>query len=161
MATKKQPSKKSTASKSARTSAESPKKKRQLRAAPPTTVREKATTAAQKSAKPRKAQQARSVIWTPFRVLFRIIGRILRPFSFLLIPFRTRPARAIGRFLASVLLLTYIRNSWKELRQVTWPTARMTAKLTLAVVLFAIFFGLFVALVDYLMGLGVEKLIMN
>lgn len=141
--------------------ADVPTKRRQLKAAPAVSVRQKASSAAQKSGKSRKLQKARSVAWKPFRALFTLSGRILRPFRFLLVPFRTRPARAVGRFLASVLLLRYFRESWKELRQVEWPNARTTAKLTLAVFLFAVVFGLFVSLVDYIIGLGVEKLIIK
>lgn len=137
------------------------KKRRQLKAVLVVSVRDKATTAAQKTSKPRKLHKARSAAWKPFKAVFAFLGRVLRPFRFLLAPFRTRPARAMGRFLASVLLLRYFRESWKELRQVEWPNARTTAKLTLAVFLFAIVFGLFVSLVDYIIGLGVEKLIIK
>jgi preprotein translocase SecE subunit len=99
-------------------------------------------------------------VW-PFVRLFGLVAAILRPFSFLLAPFRTRPARAIGRFLASVLLFRYFRNSWKELRQVQWPNARDTTKMTFAVFAFAVFFSLIVSLADWAIGNVVEKLIIN
>jgi preprotein translocase SecE subunit len=160
-------SKASSAKPAAKKTAEKPKaskadkaKKRQLKAAP-VSVREQASNAAQNSGKPRKVQRARSAIWAPFRLFYAGLVWVLRPFRFLLRPFKTRPMRAIGQFLASVLLLRYIRNSWQELRQVTWPDARTTVRLTFAVILFAVFFGGFVAAVDYVLGIGVEKLILK
>jgi len=56
----------------------------------------------------------------------------------------------IGRFLTP----KYFSNSWKELRQVSWPDRRQTAKLTFAVIIFAIVFGIIIAIVDY----GLDKL---
>lgn len=52
------------------------------------------------------------------------------------------------------LFPTYVVNSWKELRQVSWPGRKTTWKLVLAVYLFAVVFGVTIALVDY----GLEKL---
>lgn len=136
------------------------KKKRQLKQAP-VSVREKASKAANSSRKPRKVKRAKSALARPFRAIFRLMGRILRPFRFVLRPFKTRPARAIGRFLASVLLLRYVRNSWKELRQVTWPDARTTAKLTFAVFVFALFLTGVISAVDHVLGEIFEKVIIN
>lgn len=48
----------------------------------------------------------------------------------------------------------YFRNSWSELKKVTWPTKRQAASLTLAVLVFSIGLALFVRLLDY----GFEKL---
>ena len=142
------------------TQKQSASKKRQLKAAP-VSVREQANMAASKSAKQSKRGVAFRILSRPFILLFQAISIIVRPFAFLLIPFRTRPARAIGRFLTSVLFLRYFRNSWKELRQVQWPNARETTKLTLAVFAFAIFFSLIVSLADWAIGNVVEKLIIN
>jgi preprotein translocase SecE subunit len=126
-------------------------KKRQLKRTE--TVRERATKA-QAPKKPRRITRARSAVWTPFRIAGRFIARILTPFAFVLRPFKTRPMRFIGRILATVLLLRYFRNSWRELRQVEWPDRKQTAKLTFAVFLFAIFFGVMISLADY----GLDKL---
>ena len=57
------------------------------------------------------------------------------------------------RIIGAILLPRYFRNSWKELRQVTWPNGRESRRLTIAVVLFATVFGLVIALVDY----GLDK----
>lgn len=47
------------------------------------------------------------------------------------------------------LVPSYFKNSFKELKQVTWPTRRETLKLTFAVFMFATIFGIFITLVDY------------
>jgi preprotein translocase subunit SecE len=61
--------------------------------------------------------------------------------------------RFIGRILYKIFLIGYFKNSWKELRQVTWPGRKETWKLTFAVFMFAIVFGTIIALVDY----GLDK----
>lgn len=45
----------------------------------------------------------------------------------------------------------YFRNSWRELKQVTWPNRKQTVKLTFAVIAFATVFGLVIALIDFLL----------
>lgn len=89
-----------------------------------------------------------------FRTLGRFLAKVFRPFRFLLRPFKTRPARFIGRILSKLLLINYFRSSWQELRQVTWPGRRETIQLTFAVFIFAITFGLLISVVDY----GLDKL---
>jgi len=56
----------------------------------------------------------------------------------------------VGRFLTP----KYFRNSWAELRQVTWPDRRQTVRLTFAVIAFATVFGIAIAIVDF----GLDKL---
>jgi preprotein translocase SecE subunit len=51
----------------------------------------------------------------------------------------TAPFRAFGR---------YVAGSWKELRQVFWPTRRATWGLTLAVILFTLFFTVLIIGLD-------------
>lgn len=132
--------------------AEPTKKRRVVKK--PETVREQAAKAANAKPKPRRVRQTVHKASTPLRKISQIIGTILRPFRFLLIPFKTRPARFVGRILAKILAINYIVLSWRELRQVTWPNARETFKLTLAVFFFAIIFSLLIAVVDY----GLDKL---
>lgn len=122
---------------------------------PAESVRTKAEKAAAKAnKKPRVLRTTASKAATPFKKLWAGIKKIARPFRFLLWPFKTRPVRFIGRILAAILFLRYFRNSWKELRQVTWPGRRETWQLTFAVFAFAIVFGLLVTVTDY----GLEKL---
>jgi preprotein translocase SecE subunit len=62
---------------------------------------------------------------------------------------RFKPFRIIGFIIAP----PYFRNSWKELKLVTWPTGREAWRLTLAVIIFSIIFGVLIATVDY----GLDK----
>lgn len=84
-----------------------------------------------------------------FSYLKNLLKRILKPFRFMLKPFKTRPARFIGRILSKILLLNYFKTSWHELRHVSWPGRKETTQLTFAVFVFAISFGVMIAVVDY------------
>lgn len=128
---------------------------------PAETVRQKASASSAKAPKQRKLRAITRVISRPFRALGTIIVTLLRPFRFVLKPFKTRPARAVGRFLASVLLLRYFRNSWRELKLVEWPNARQTFQLTLAVFAFAIFFSAIISLADYGLDKAFQRLIIK
>lgn len=86
----------------------------------------------------------------------RRVGRaVARPVKAAARPFNKRPVRFIFRLLGKILLVGYFRNSYKELRQVTWPSRRETWKLTFAVLIFATVFGFLVAVTDY----GLDKVI--
>lgn len=52
-----------------------------------------------------------------------------------------RPACTVARPVGKVLLPTYVRNSWQELKLVTWPNWEQSRRLTIAVLIFAIIFG--------------------
>lgn len=84
--------------------------------------------------------------------VLRLAGRyIAAPFIFI-----GRPLAKLGKFkvfriLGLILLPRYVRNSWKELRQVTWPKRREAWQLTLAVIVFSVIFGAIIALVDYVL----------
>ncbi|HSX44242.1 MAG TPA: preprotein translocase subunit SecE [Candidatus Saccharimonadales bacterium] len=133
-------------------SEESTKKKRRIRQAPET-VRQKAEKSTNKPEKPKRVRKAAKKATSPLVWVAHMIGKLLRPFRFLLWPFKTRPLRFIGRILAKILLIQYFKNSWKELKQVTWPDRKQTTQLTIAVFAFAIVFGIFITLVDY----GLDK----
>jgi preprotein translocase SecE subunit len=84
------------------------------------------------------------------RLTLGYIAWPLRPVGRLLLRIgRLKPFQIIGR----ILVPAYIRNSWKELRQVTWPGRRESWQLTLAVIIFSIVFGALIAAVDY----GLDK----
>ena len=57
------------------------------------------------------------------------------------------------KFIGHLLWPAYFRNSWKEMRQVTWPNRRESLQLTTAVIIFSIIFGVIIAVVDY----GLDK----
>jgi len=105
---------------------------------------EKATLKAEQSAGKVKKQPVKRV------------GRVLsKPAHVITTPFRFRPVRFVFRWIGRILLLGYFRNSYRELRQVTWPGRRETWKLTFAVLIFAIVFGAMVTITDY----GLDKVI--
>jgi len=78
-------------------------------------------------------------------------------FSFLLWPFRTRPAKFLGR----ILVPKYFRNSFRELRLVTWPSRKETWSLTFAVLIFAVAFGVFITLVDLIFDKVIKRIVLN
>ncbi len=135
------------------------KPKRVLKKAAPT-VREQVESQANPKERQRIVRTSARKASTPFRALFRLIGRLLRPFRFLLSPFKTRPARFVGRILAKVFLVQYFRNAWKEVRQVTWPDRKQTFQLTLAVFIFAVVFGLMIAITDFGLNAAFEKILL-
>lgn len=66
----------------------------------------------------------------------------------------TAPLRSLGRIFKKVgrfIIPPYFRNSWVELRQVTWPKGKTAWQLTLAVIVFAIVFALLIALADHIL----------
>jgi preprotein translocase SecE subunit len=68
----------------------------------------------------------------------------------------TWPMRKLGRgitWISRFVIPPYFRNAGKELKRVTWLSARQSRQLTSAVIIFAIVFGLIVAGVDY----GLDK----
>ena len=60
---------------------------------------------------------------------------------------RFKPFRVLG----FIIVPPYFRNSWKELKLVTWPTGREAWRLTLAVIIFSIIFGVMIAGVDWVL----------
>ena len=125
--------------------ADTPKPKRRL-VRKAETVREKTEKASVVKPKKEKGIVRLSLgyIGLPFRWIGRLIAKLGRFLG------KYKVFRVIGR----ILWPTYFRNSWKELRQVTWPTRRETWQLTLAVIIFSVIFGVLVAIVDY----GLDKL---
>lgn len=101
------------------------------------TVREKSEKAAQSEKRPRRLQATKRRAGAPLRAARTGLGK-LGKYKFF---------RVIGLILAP----PYFRNSWKELRQVTWPKRRESLRLTFAVIVFAIIFGCLVALLDYIL----------
>ena len=86
----------------------------------------------------------KGLAWLSHRFPLKHIGHGLRWFS------RLRAVRFIGNMLG----LRYVRDSWSELKLVTWPTFRESRRLTTAVIIFSVIFGLLIAIVDY----GLDKL---
>jgi preprotein translocase SecE subunit len=120
----------------------------------PETFRERAIKATTETDKVTKTARLKRVGGKVTKPVLSPVGRMLRklasiqPFKFIL-----KVLRWIGR----IIVPSYIRNSWKELRQVSWPSLKQSRQLTFAVLLFAIVFGALIAIVDY----GLDKLFKN
>lgn len=103
----------------------------------PETFRERALKASETSGKPTRStgvKQAGGKLASPLAPLLKFLRRI-------------------GR----IILPAYFRNSWRELRLVTWPTWKQSRQLTFAVLVFAVIFGALIAVVDY----GLDKIFRN
>lgn len=117
---------------------ETSKPKRRLKRAPES-VRERAARANETASKSPKVHKPRK-IFAPFRFIARFLRRVER----------FKPVHLIGL----VIVPRYLRNAWKELRQVTWPNRMESLRLTSAVIIFSIVFGILIAITDY----GLDKL---
>lgn len=121
--------------------ADESKPKRRVRN--PDTFRDRAIKATESSSKPKKTGWLKRI----FGPIFRPIGKALQPV------FNWKPIRVVGK----VIFPAYFRNSWRELKQVTWPNWKQSRQLTFAVLIFAVVFGAAIALVDY----GLDKIFRN
>ncbi len=131
--------------------AEEPAKPSKRRVKNPETFRERALKAAETTAQPNRRHRVREGVGKPIGAVVRPVrhtaGRLAtrQPFKFLV-----KVLRLIGK----IVFPTYFRNSWRELKLVTWPTKTQSRRLTFAVLAFATVFGAVIALVD----LGLDKL---
>lgn len=112
-------------------------------------------------AKKHRVRKTASTAAKPAKAAHKGLKTAAKPFKPLAKPFKTKPARKAGRILSTVLLITYLRGSWHELRQVTWPDRKTTAKLTLAVFVFAVVFGSVIALTDFLLDKVFRKILLS
>lgn len=73
-----------------------------------------------------------------------------------------KPLKVFGIFkFLRFLVPPYVRNSWHELKQVTWPSRKETWKLTFAVFVFAITFGLLIGITDFGLSKVFERILLN
>lgn len=61
---------------------------------------------------------------------------------------KQRAKKGFVLFRPFVALLTYIRDSWREIRQVRWPNRKATWKMVLAVLVYTALFILLISLLD-------------
>lgn len=108
------------------------------------TVREKAekATSAAQNTEPRRLHKTTRRAAAPFRAVGRGAAKVGQTKIG-----RVKPFRILG----FILVPPYFRNSWKELRQVTWPKFKESLRLTSAVIVFAVVFGAVVALLDFVL----------
>jgi preprotein translocase subunit SecE len=93
--------------------------------------------------------------------VFGAIGRVFSPIAASLKKVFDNPAgKAILKPVKLILKLIfpkYFRNSYQELKLVTWPSFKQSRQLTFAVLVFAVIFGASIAVLDY----GLEHLFRN
>jgi preprotein translocase SecE subunit len=107
------------------------KKKRRIRPSSET-VRQRTEKANQASAKPSRAKKVKEP-----RKVAAPLSAVARPFKW------------VGRH----IIPRYLRNSFAELRNVTWPHRKQSRQLTTAVLMFAVVFGFLISALDY----GLDK----
>jgi preprotein translocase SecE subunit len=124
------------------------KKKRRVKN--PETFRERAVKASEAESKPAAASRLKSGGVKATGPARRAVSRVAQAKA--LKPLH-RPARIAGK----VIVPTYFRNSFAELKLVTWPNWKQSRQLTTAVMIFAIVFGAAIATVDW----GLDKIFKN
>lgn len=58
-------------------------------------------------------------------------------------------------------LARYVRDSYFEMKKVSWPTRKETIKLTIVVIVISISVAVFLGVLDYVFSLGVKEIIIN
>jgi len=122
--------------------------------------REHSASQREKAKQPRRLKVTATKAKKPVRGFKKLLLNILRPFSFLLWPFKFGPVKTIGRFFGKVLFINYVIASFNEVRQVTWPNRSETFKLTTAVIMFALVFAAIVASADWVIDKGLREIIL-
>lgn len=56
-------------------------------------------------------------------------------------------------------LTTYVKESYEEMKKVTWPTKKETTNYTILVIIFSLAVALFLGLLDYVFSLGLAQII--
>lgn len=116
--------------------------KRRLRASTQT-VRQQAEQAQTEVIKPTKKRRLRSSMskaGKPLSPVGRFFKRVFNRQPFI--------------FIGHILWPRFMRNAFRELKFVTWPTRKQSRDLTFAVLMFAIVFGVAITIIDY----GLDKL---
>lgn len=87
---------------------------------------------------------------TPKNIMVSTASAIKTFFAKITSPIRSSKA---WKFLRKKILRSpfggYFVNSWRELKQVTWPNRKTTWKFTFTVIVFSAFFAALVSVLDY------------
>lgn len=120
----------------------------------PETFRERAQKAADADNKPRSA--ARVV-----RAGGRATGPVRRSVSRAYNAKPLAPLRKVLSFIGKIVFPKYFRQSWQELKLVTWPSWGEGRRLTIAVLVFAVVFGAAIAGVDWILDKVFQHLLLT
>jgi preprotein translocase subunit SecE len=134
---------------------EEPAKKQPRKRKSAETVRERAEKQTAKKDAPSKASKLKGKIHKPLSVLRRVSSKEYHP-----VPV---PDNKTGKVLKKRVRLVpkFVRESWAELKLVTWPTKREAARLTFAVVVFAVTFSFFVQILDYIFNKLIKEILLR
>ncbi|HVX48255.1 MAG TPA: preprotein translocase subunit SecE [Candidatus Saccharimonadales bacterium] len=118
------------------------KKKRRVKN--PETFRERAQKAAEAGSKTRSTTRIKQAGGRAAGPVRRSVSRIYnaKPLA---------PLRKVLRIIGRIIFPKYFRQSWQELKLVTWPSWSEGRRLTVAVLVFAIVFGAAIAGVDWIL----------
>jgi preprotein translocase subunit SecE len=125
-----------------------PAQQKKRRVKSPETFRERAVKAAEAGDKPApktRLKTAGSQVTKP------VVGPVRRAFSKVYNLNVMRPVRKVLHVTGRIIFPRYFRQSWQELKLVTWPNWKESRRLTFAVLVFAIVFGASIAGVDWLL----------
>lgn len=108
----------------------------------PETVRERADKQAAKSNK--QPSKLKGKIYRPLSVIRRTAAKEYHPI-------RLPEDKKVGRVLNKRVRFVpkFVRNSWAEMRLVTWPSPKNALRLTLAVIVFSAVFAILVQVLDF------------
>lgn len=119
----------------------------------PETVRERADKQTAKDNAPKGKIKGKIV--RPLSVLRRVASKEYHP-----VPV---PDNKTGKVLKKRVRLVprFVRESWEEIKLVTWPTKKEAARLTVAVLVFALVFSIFVQLLDVIFNRVVKEIFLK
>lgn len=119
----------------------------------PTTVREHAEKQAEKRVE--KPKKLRGKIHRPLSVLRKAGAKEFNPV-------KVPEKKGVKHLNKRVHFIPkFVRESWLELKQVTWPTKRVALKLTLAVFIFSAVFTIFIQIIDYIFSKILKEIILR
>lgn len=121
----------------------------------PETVRGKAQKESIKKATPKKSSAVKATITRPIKKAASVGKKEYHPIK---VPDK-KGVRVLNKRVRFVP--KWLRDSWAELRQVTWPTKKEAASKTLAVIMFALVFAGFIQLLDYIFSRVVKEIILR
>jgi preprotein translocase subunit SecE len=132
-----------------------PAKKVPRRRKAPETVRERAQKDSAKKEAPKKSTAVKARIHRPLSKLRRLGAKEYHPI-------KVPEKRGVKHLNKRVNLVPkYVRESWAELKLVTWPTKKEAAQKTIAVIAFAIVIAILVQLLDLLFSKVVKEIILR
>ncbi len=120
----------------------------------PETFRERAQKAVEAGNQPKSSARIKRAGNKATGPVRRQIGRVYnsKPLA---------PLRKVLRVVGRVIFPKYFRESWQELKLVTWPDWPQGRRLTFAVLVFAVIFGVAIAGVDWVINKIFEHLLLT